>query len=238
MKCPNCNCEIKETDLYCKNCGQELNKKSNIKIEIPNQNYKRRNSHPWLIVGILVFIILITFIGVITLAIKYDEEHPSETYEDTSENQIDRREKIKTEPIEFKNYIFKMPSEYTTSTTEDKLFVYGENNKWIAVLIEQEGKYNQILQAKDQIKTLLSNQSGSENYDMTEATTEEKEYGGKQFILTKNIKSGSYYLDVTYGKADENNIFVISITKSDGTQLLETERENIYSALATGTKGA
>ena len=101
----------------------------------------------------------------------------------------------------------------------------------------EEAKFETIVSAKDQIKTILSNQNGTEDYDMTNAVTEEKEYGGKEFIITKNIKSGIYYLDISYGKADENTVYVISVTKSDGTELEEADRNIIYSIVASANKG-
>ena len=235
MKCPNCYCEVKEKDIYCKNCGQELNIEEKSVVEFNNPKYKRRNSHPWLIVGIIVFLMLAAFIGVIIYFIKYDEEHPIEKYESTEEK-VDRRENKKIEPVKFKDYTFTIPSDLKANATDDKLFIYGKNNAWVGVVMIQEAKYEAMLAAKDQIKTILSNQSETEKYDMTNAITEEKTYNGKEFIITKNIKSDSYSLDISYGKADENNIYVISITKSDGTELDESTRELMYSAVATGTK--
>ncbi|MBR2708193.1 MAG: zinc ribbon domain-containing protein [Bacilli bacterium] len=234
MKCTNCYCEVKETDIYCKNCGQEIKREEKSVVEFSNPKFKRRNSHPWLIVGIIVFLMLAAFIGTIIFFIKYDEEHPTETY--NTNEQIDKRENKKTKQVKFNSYTFTVPSDLETSSTDDKLFIYGKNNIWVGVVMMQEGKYETILEAKDQIKTLLSNQSGAQNYDMTNAVTEEKDYNGKNFLITRNIKSGSYSLDVSYGKADENNIYVISVTKSDGTELEESERETMYSAVATGIK--
>ena len=234
MKCPNCYCEVKENDVYCKNCGQELNNYEKSVVEFNNPKYKRRNSHPWIIVGTIVFLMLAAFIGVIIYFIKYDEEHPIEKY--NTNEKVDKRENKIIEPVKFNNYTFSVPGDLKTNGTDDKLFIYGKNNEWVGVVMIQEAKYETLLAAKDQIQTILSNQSDTENYDMTNAITEEKEYNGKQFLITKNIKSDSYSLDITYGKADENNVYVISITKSDGTELEESTREILYSAIATGTK--
>lgn len=235
MKCPNCYCEVKETDIYCKNCGQELKREEKSVVEFKNPNYKRRNSHPWLIVGIVLFLMLATFVGIIIFSIKYDEEHPTETYK--TNQQTDKREKIQTNQVDFNGYIFNVPSDLKTNTTDNQLFIYGKNNDWVGVVMTQEAKYETIASAKDQIKTILSNQSGSEAYDMTSATTEELQYGGKEFIITKNIKSGIYYLDISYGKADEDTVYVISVTKSDGTELEEIDRNTIYSIIASANKG-
>lgn len=235
MKCPNCYCEVKETDIYCKNCGQELKEVEKSIVEFNNTNYKRRNSHPWLIVGAIIFIMSATFIGIVLFFIKYDEEHPKETY-DTNE-QIDKREKTQINQVDFKGYTFNIPSDLEANATDNQLFIYGKNNEWVGVVMLQEGKYETILTAKDQIKTILSNQSGSEAYDLTNSTTEEKQYGGKNFLITKNIKSGIYNLDISYGKADDNSLYVISLTKSDGTELEETDRNMIYSIIASANKG-
>ena len=102
----------------------------------------------------------------------------------------------------------------------------------------QEGDYNTLVTMKDQIKTALSAQEGAEDYDMSKAVTEEKEYGGKPFLITKNIGSGNYNLDISYGKADDNNIYIISITKSNGTELSESERAEMYGIVASGQKQA
>ena len=235
MKCSNCYCEVKETDIYCKNCGQEIKKEDKSVVEFNNPKYKRRNSHPWIIVGIVLFLMLAAFIGIIIYFIKYDEEHPTETY-DTNE-QTDKREKVQNTQVDFKGYTFTVPSELATNTTDNQLFIYGKNNEWVGVVMMQEAKYETLVSAKDQIKTILANQSESETYDTSNAFTEEKEYGGKKFLITKNIKSGIYYLDISYGKADENNIYVISLTKSDGTELDETDRTMIYSIIASANKG-
>ena len=69
MKCQNCYCEVKENDVYCKNCGQEIKKDEKSVVEFNNPKYKRRNSHPWIIVGIVLFIMLAAFIGIITFFI-------------------------------------------------------------------------------------------------------------------------------------------------------------------------
>ena len=244
MKCPNCNSEVNNEDVYCKNCGQEIKNEEKSVVELNNPNFRRRNSHPWLIVGITVFVLAVLFIGIIILTIKYDEEHPTETYKTNEQNtqneqseQTDRREKQETSQVEFNGYTFTVPAELKANATDTQLFIYGKNNEWVGVVMTQPGQYNTLVAAKDQIKTLLSNQSGSENYDITNATTEEKQYGGKEFLITKDIKSGIYYLDISYGKADENTIYVISVTKSDGTQLEEADRNTIYSIVASGNKG-
>lgn len=235
MKCPNCYCEIKETDIYCKNCGQEIKRNEKSVVEFNNQNYKRRNSHPWIIVGIVLFIMIAAFIGIIIFFIKYDEEHPTEQYNKIE--QKDKREKTQTSQIDFNGYTFAVPAELKANATDNQLFIYGKNNDWVGVVMTEEAKFETIVSAKDQIKTILSNQNETEDYDMTNAVTEEKEYGGKEFLITKNIKSGIYYLDISYGKADENTVYVISVTKSDGTELEETDRNMIYSIVASANKG-
>lgn len=94
MKCPNCNSEVNNEDVYCKNCGQEIKKEEKSVVEFNNPNFRRRNSHPWLIVGITVFILSILFIGIIILTIKYDEEHMTEINNTNEQSeQIDKREK-------------------------------------------------------------------------------------------------------------------------------------------------
>ncbi len=241
MKCPNCNHEVKENDLYCKNCGNEIKKSEKSVVEFNNPNFKRKNSHPWLIVGITIFVLSVLFIGSILFAIKKSEEHPVETYDTTEQNnqneQVDKREKKETSQVDFNGYTFTVPSDLKANATDSQLYIYGKNNEWVGVVMTQEGQYESLLAAKDQIKTLLSNQSGSEAYNIDNAITEEKQYGGKNFLITKNIKSGIYNLDISYGKADENTVYIISVTKSDGTELDEIDRNTIYSVVASGTKG-
>ena len=237
MKCPNCYCEVKENDVFCKNCGQELNNDQKSVVNFNNPVYKRRNSHPWIIVACVVFVLIAAFVAFIMYCIKSDEEKVSKG-NNSKEVQTDRREKEKTNQVDFNGYTFKIPAKFTSNPSDDKLFVYGEKNEWVAVVMVKELKYDTIAQSKDQLKTLLANQAGASNYDMSEATTEEKEYGGKQFLITKNIKSDSYNLDISYGKIDDNNISIISITKSNGSELLETERAEIYKMFATAKKGA
>lgn len=241
MKCQNCNHEVKEKDLYCKNCGNEIKKTEKSVVEFNNPNFKRNNSHPWLIVGITIFVLSVLFIGSILLIIKYDEDHPTNTYDTTEQNnqneQVDRREKKETNQVDFKGYTFTIPSDLEVNATDSQLYIYGKNNEWVGVVMTQEGKYETVLTAKDQIKALLSSQSGIEAYNIDDAITEEKQYGGKNFLIIKNIKEGIYNIDISCGKADENTIFVILVNKSDGTELDEIDRNTIYSVVASGTKG-
>ena len=54
------------------------------------------------------------------------------------------------------------------------------SNELFSTIPPKEAKYETLLAAKDQIQTILSNQSDTEKYDMTNAITEEKEYNGKE----------------------------------------------------------
>ena len=86
---------------------------------------------------------------------------------------------------------------------------------------------------KDQIVDLLKAQesSQSQGYDFTNAVTEEKIYGGKQFLITSGIKQGTIDLDITYAEADDG-VFIISIAKTDGN-IEDSERDELYSIIST-----
>ena len=236
MKCPNCQCEITENYVFCKNCGAELKGTNKSVVELNNINYKRRNSHSWLIVGIIVFLLMATFIGTIIYFIKYDEDHPKQTYENKQTKDI--REKQETKQVKFKGYLFNIPSKMETNLADDKLFIHGENNEWVGIVMMKEMKYETILSAKNEIKDYIAKQNIVENYNLTNTITEENEYNGKKFLITKGVMSGAYYLDISYSKADESNIYAISLTKNDGTELSEAERASFYTVISSSKKGA
>lgn len=242
MKCPNCNVEINKGEKFCKNCGKKISEGKNSeekvsveKITTTNPNFKRNNSHPWLIAGICVFLMLIGFIGIITMAVVSDVQENDSKVEDLIDDIKDIRKKEEKKFVDFKNYTFTTPSNVTTSVSGDKLFMYGENNEWVAVVLTQAGKYDTIVSVQDQIKVLLANQDSS--YDLTSSTVMEKQYGNRNYLVINNIKKDGYLVEVAYSKADEDNLFIVSSSKTDGSELTESEKETIYNIVSTSVRG-
>ena len=228
MYCNKCGSEIKEDDRFCTNCGNAV-KEENQTTEI-----KQKKNNAGLIVGIIILAVIAVLAVITTLDSKKENagQTPAEPANENTQTVPEQTPKT----VEFNGYTFTIPVNVTPSTSDDKLFIYGPQSKWVGVVMMQEGKYDTLVSMKDQIKTALSAQEGAEQYDMTAAVTEEKEYGGKPFLITRDIKSGNYSLDISYGKADDNNVYVISITKSDGTALTEAERAEMYTIVASGQK--
>lgn len=235
MKCSMCGAEIKEGDKFCTKCGQAV---------VPtktNSNVNETNKKPniGLIIGIVALVIVAALAILLVIGLKEEKSVKKASNEPVINNNNEKTGKNETpKTIEFNGYTFTVPASSKASVSGDKLYVYGPGSKWVGVVMTQEGDYNTLVTMKDQIKTALSAQEGAEDYDMSKAVTEEKEYGGKPFLITKNIGSGNYNLDISYGKADDNNIYIISITKSNGTELSESERAEMYGIVASGQKQA
>lgn len=244
MKCKNCNKEINENENFCKYCGTQVTKeKTNVQnITAVNPNFKRNNSHPWLIAGVAAAIMLLAFIGIVTLAIITDV---SDNKEDQTTTKIiddlitdefkDKREKEEDKSFEFKGYTFTAPSNIRTSVSGDQLFMYGEKNEWVAVVLTQAGDYNMLVEVQDQLKILIENQDPS--YDVSNSTVEVKNYNNKEYLTIKNIKKDGFLCEVAYSKADDNNLFIVSLTRSDGEELKESDREKVYNVVSTSTRG-
>lgn len=236
MKCTNCGNDIKEGEKFCIKCGKKI--EENVE-QLHNNNLnqfnnQRKKSHAGLIAGIFALAIITIIAVIIVISFKSVDEIEKNPGDNptTNEPQAEQKEKY----IEFNEYTFTVPADCTSSVSGNQLFVYGPGSKWVGVVMMQEGSYDTLVTMKDQIKTALSAQEEAKNYDLTNAITEEKTYGGKSFLITRNIKSESYSLDISYGKADENHIYIVSITKSDSTELTESERIKMYSIVASGNK--
>ena len=233
MKCEFCGSEVKNEEKFCKYCGKEINRNKQVSTNQNKISVQRRKSNAWLIVGIYIAVIIILIIGISMLNIK-DSENIEEEKSIVENKDIEKNETPTT--IEFKNYTFTIPSDIKASVSNDQLYIYGPNSEWIGVVMVQQAKYETLVYMKDQIKTALSAQESSENYDFTSAITEEKQYSGKSFLVTSNIVSSTYDLDIAYGKADDDNVYIISITKNNKTKITEEERKKIYSIISSGQK--
>lgn len=247
MKCTNCGEELKTDDKYCTNCGHQTEEKKEISQDntISQFDSQRKKSNTGLIVGLIALgiIAVISVLAVIGMKTEKGQESPSTqntptTQETQNTDNTDVSNSKTSKTVDFNGYTFNVPADCTASATGNQLFIYGPSSKWVAVVMMQQGSYDTLVAMKEQIKTALSAQEGAENYDINSAITEEKNYGGKSFLITSNIKSGTYNLDISYGKADDSNVYVISVTKSNSTSITEEERNEIYSIVASGQKNA
>ncbi len=234
MKCSNCGSEIGEEDKFCTKCGQAITSQ-NSTPGVPKNNKKNNIG---LVIGVVILAVIALIAVVTVLDTKENESEGNGQEPIINENTNDEKSGEVETPttVEFNGYTFAVPSNVTASVSDDKLFVYGPGSKWVGVVMTQTGSYNTLVSMKDQIKVALAAQEGADKYEMSNAVTEEKEYAGKPFLITRGIKTENYDLDISYGKADEENVYVISITKSDGTELTETERTEMYTLVASGQK--
>ncbi|MBR3198419.1 MAG: zinc ribbon domain-containing protein [Bacilli bacterium] len=221
MKCNKCGSEIKGNDKFCTNCGEII---------------KQKKNDTGLIIGIIVLVVVALIAILVTLNKKQTEPTPTNETQEAQTKVTEETQVEEPKLIEFKGYKYSIPTNMTASVSGDKLFIYGPKSKWVGVVMTQAGSYDTLVSVKEQIKTALSAQEGAEKYDISNAVTEEKVYGGKPFLVTKNIISENYKLDISYGKADDNTIYVISVTENHGEELTETERTEMYSIVAGAEK--
>lgn len=235
MKCPNCNEIVKEDEIFCKYCGKRIIKENNVTV---NPNFKRNDSKPWLIAIVFVAfiaIIVVGFISATSFIVINDIKKEKTEVKDKVDEFEDKREKEKKLYVAFKGFTFTHSNKIKMNVSSDKLYIYGENNEWVAVVLIQEGKYETVTGAKDQIKTIIENQDAS--YDLTDSATIEKDYSGNKYLIIDNIKKDTHLYEIAYAKADENNLFIISSSRIDGTGITEKEREAIYNIISTGARG-
>ena len=233
MKCANCGTDVQSGEKYCPNCGQSL---------IPGQ--KKSNNTlivVLVVVGVMFLLGIVAVAGFSGLYFAGSKHIQSTVEENMQSNSANNNESTtqeeKTTTIESNGYRFTIPSYATASLSDQKILVTLHGGKSVLAIIVQSGtQYDTLLSMKDQIKSLLAAQEGAQNYDMSKAVTEEKTYNGMPFLVTRDISDGNFLLDIAYGKAGDNVLFIASVTNSDGSALSESERAEAYGIVASGTK--
>ena len=237
MKCPNCGAQLNEGVCFCTDCGTQITGVENNvnQNNIPNQNLTGKNNNkktPWgLIIGAIVLAVVIIAVFVGISIYKEDNDTPNNS-NNKKTNEIKENEETKT--VTYDDFTFEVPSEFNATASSSQLLITNDNNTIASAIIYQSGTgYNTLSSMKDQIITLLKAQEGSQsqNYDFTDATTEEKTYNGTRFLITKGITQGSIELDITYAEAPDG-VFVVSIAKNSGI-ITNSDRDTLYSIVAT-----
>ena len=215
---------------------------------IPNQNSNPYNMYapnnkktPWgLIIGAIVLAIVIVVVFALIIMSKNDNSN-AETNEDKTNTQETTENKQNSETtdedyetVTYDNFTFEVPSDFTASSSSSQLLILNDDSTLASAVIYQSGTdFESLVAAKDHIISLLESQEASktQNYDFTNAVTEEKTYDGTRFLITSNIKQGTTDLDITYAET-KDGVFVVSIAKNSGT-ITESERDDIYSIIAS-----
>lgn len=197
-------------------------------------NTKNKSSLP-LIVGIIIGIIVVfaVIFGVTKILGKN-----SSTESTTSNSSNATSAKITKQNIDFSGYRFTYSSNCVASISSDKLVIYGPNKQWIGgILYEPNTSYSSVVGIKDQLKTAFATQQEAKTneYDFTNAVTEEQTYNNMKFLVTKNIQTTTSNLDLTYADAGQG-VFAISVANSTKTALTDEQRAEIYNIVSTATK--
>lgn len=251
MKCTNCNSPITKYSSYCSNCGmviekneennekkenkENTNNKSiyfNVNTNNPKINSPKKSKNIAIIICAITTILIVSFIILFTFIIinEEDEDHYEDKFNTSEEIEEEATQDI--EEVEYKDFVFKIPSELTSSSSEYQLTISDYKNGLISMVIYQEGKsFDSIRMMKNSIIDLLKVQGQAKDFDLTNAVTEEATYGNMDFVITSGLKQGSNYADIAYA-GDENGVFIISLVKTQG-EITENDRNEIYSVIST-----
>ena len=244
MKCPNCGAQLNEGVSFCTYCGTQITgvqnnvNQNNMPNQGPNnmQNLNNPNNKktPWgLIIGAIVLAVIIIAIFVGISMSKEENDTPNKS-NDKNINETNETKEEETKTVTYDDFTFDVPSGFNATPSSSQLLITNDNNTVASAIIYQSGTgYDTLSSMKDQIITLLKAQeaSQSQNYDFTNATTEEKTYNGTRFLITKGITQGSIELDITYAEAPDG-VFVVSIAKNSGI-ITNSDRDTLYSIVAT-----
>ena len=262
MKCTKCGSEIKEGASFCSACGMPVMNTSDSSIsnnnpQIDNMNNQngqsinqtiqpsningmnnQKKTPVGLIVGIIILVIII-IAGILFIGMeKEDNTKEKENNNSEVEKKEETPKKEEFEKVTYEDYTFSVPSEYSATASTSQLLIINNDNTLAEAVIFQSGTgYDTLASVKDQIIGILQSQDTSQdqNYDFTNAKTEEKTYDGTRFLITRGIAQGTTDLDIAYAETDKG-VFVVSIAKTNGA-ITETEREDLYTIVASANQG-
>lgn len=206
-----------------------------------NMNMPSQKKTPWgLIIGAIVLAVAIIAVFVGISMSKEDNNsttnntnttEQSENKSDTNENKNSSSQE-KSTTAKYDNYTFTIPAGFTAESSSSQLLVTNSNGTLASAIIYQSGTgYDTLASMKDSIISLLEAQETSENYDFTNAVTEEKTYDGTRFLITSGVTQGTIDLDITYAEAPDG-VFVVSVAKTNG-KVNESDRQTLYSIVAS-----
>lgn len=233
MVCSKCGKEVFEGVKYCPNCAnpileniyaqQSINYNSN--QEVMHTNLNQNNNYPqqtnfnnnvmnnkknnsW--IYILCFVGLMVFIcGIIIIFTDKPEEKEKVPAENTTSNitsNIGNDNTVKT--ITFKNYIFTIPTKYTTSiSNKNQLQVLSEDRNEIYVYDIQEGSYDSLKKNKSKIKEEFE----KEGYKVGSIII--RSYEEREFIIVEVLNNDIDML-LTYSKLSATETFMVAVANS------------------------
>ena len=261
MKCPKCGAEINEGASFCNYCGYPVaqantqnvtsqtantNNMNSVNISqnsMPNQyqnpsgmnNVPNKKKTPWgLIIGVIVLAVAIIAVFVGISMSKEDSNTNDNNEANTSENTDNNsaQEEGEETTVQYEDYTFTIPAGFSASSTSSQLLVTKNDGTIISAIIYQSGTgYDTLASRKDSVISLLESQETFQNYDFTNAVTEEKTYDGTRFLITSGVTQSTIDLDITYAEAPDG-VFVVSIGKTNGT-INESDRQTLYSVVAS-----
>lgn len=253
--CTSCGMPVTNVNQVNEGMQNNVNQNPNIQMtnnlnQMPNiqgvnqgmsngqyQNYGMNNkkSQVPIIIAAIVGVILIigVFAAIMFFKAEDDTKTETNTVEKTNEDKVEEPKEEETKTVEYEGFTFTIPSDFSATPSTSQLLITSGINLASAIIYQSGTSYDTLVSMKDQVISVLEAQEASQTqeYDFSNAVTEEKTYGGTRFLITKGIKQGSIDLDMTYAET-KDGVFVVSIAKTNG-DIEEEDRETFYSIVAS-----
>ena len=232
MKCRNCNAKIKESDIYCQECGKRT--KENRFIKWFNDNSKLLCIIASIIIGLVIlFNVICYFVGPKYLASKYIKAVMNNDYEeiyklaDLKDSDLVSVKTLRQKIYDYKADEYKFDGIETNGDITLVRYIYSQNNKKYYVYVELVKQLNKKLLVFDNYKIV----SGKVATDVTLEIPK----NSKITLDKKDIKS---YLDESTDSYDIYFIdkmikgtYDVEITLPNGTVVsdkLDIESDQVY----------
>ena len=240
LKCPRCNAEIKETDVFCMSCGNpvkadvdaELKKEeknenvkdtNNIQKEIVNKEEKgifnenlsmekNKKSKKGLVTIILLILIIILLAMTLVYLLIFKEEKKCEVCEKCPEPEVEIVEKEPTyQYINFDGYRFKIPLDWNfEGDSSNYRFINEEENVYVLISNLDTVSYSTFVSEEYQN---VYQEKLQTDFNISISNGEEKSLDNKYY----------YLIEGTY----ESYKYIVVVTEnSNGIFLTEAQFEN------------
>ena len=257
LKCPRCNADIKETDVFCMSCGnpvkaditEELKKdkkkenyentenfqKEIIKKEekkVSNESLpieKNKKSKKGLIAIIVLILIIILLATFLVYLLVFKEEKKCEVCEKCPEPEVEIIEKEPTyQYINFDGYRFKIPLDWNfEGNSSDYRFINEEENVYTLISNVDTVSYSTFVSEEYQ---KIYQETLQTSYSISINNSEEKTLDGKYYYLMEGIyESYKYIIIVT---ENSNGIFLTEAQFENNSVYTNKKQEVIDFALS------